>query len=575
MLPRLSLKHSVADIPSLLEEAERLGHEIAGAKSEVVESIAAERLGELIDTYERMQRASWLASTIANLLFDLDSNSVEARKWMNVIDQRLTEVSSTVLFFTLALKRFPSERLEELRAELPQYQAWIRKLGRYAPYTLSEPEEQVITYKGAAQDALIQVYETLTGNFTFTFTYEGEEITVNQAGLTPYIVHRERAVRKAASEALRERFDEYRNALGDIYGGLVVDYDRETVSLRKYESPIAARHEGNDLPADAYEALLSSVHKHRHIFTRYIELKRKALGYDEFTRYDFAAPVPGKPESIEWSDSVARVDKAFNTFAPWFADAARSVLTTGHIDAEPRLGKRGGAACYALPPGEIPAVIMNHTGSYEDAFTLAHELGHAVHDICAGEQSLLQFHPPLVLAETASTWAELLLMDEEKRRLGSDATIALLCHQIDDASGSIMAQMRYTEFEREAHERLLAGGGVDELHERWAALLREYFPTVEWPEESVTWLAIPHLFRSPFYCYSYSFGALLVYALWQRHLLEPDFAERFRSMLASGASKPPAQLLAELGYDITSEAFWDGGFATIQGWVDELERLLG
>jgi oligoendopeptidase F len=221
-------------------------------------------------------------------------------------------------------------------------------------------------------------------------------------------------------------------------------------------------------------------------------------------------------------------------------------------------------------------VILNHTGTYEDMFTMAHELGHAVHDILAGKNSSLSFHPPLVLAESASTFAETLLFNAEIKEANKEQRIALISKRIDDMIVTIVSQMRYTHFEEQAHDMLSNGVKPEEINKLWVKLLKEDFPAIEFPESSVQWTAIPHIYHSPFYCYSYAFGLLLVLSLYRRYEEEGDvFVEKFKTLLEAGGSKPPAELLQELGYDITDEAFWGGGFSVIREYVAELRKLVG
>lgn len=225
------------------------------------------------------------------------------------------------------------------------------------------------------------------------------------------------------------------------------------------------------------------------------------------------APVDGIPENIPYDEAIAKVLAAYDGFAPWFGDAAREVLAAGFLDAFPRDNKRSGACCYPVAPGETPIVIANYQGRFDDVATLAHELGHATHDIVGKDLPVLTSHPPIVLAESASTFAEYLLFLDMLKTANDREAIALLCAKLDDILLTIVNQNRITRFEVQAQTLLSEHAPASELDSLWALLAKEDFPAIEFPDSMQLWRASPHMYHSPFYCYSYSFGILLVCAL--------------------------------------------------------------
>jgi oligoendopeptidase F len=576
-LPRFGKSITTERVPALLEAAEQATAALEARKEELKATMPTAALKQLIELYEEASRNLTLADSIVDALFSIDTNNNEIRNVQSQVNRVSTDISSRLLFFNLTLKSWPVAELRKHSKQLPQYSAWIERLIIYAPYTLQENEERIILYKDSTGDELLRkLYTMITSRYTYTLTVEGEEKTVTRAELGQYAMHAKREVRKAATEAMLVPFTADHAILGEVYQGLVEDWANEHMKLRNYESAIASRHIANQIPPEAFEALKRVVHKNRSLFREYTELKRKALGYEDFTRYDFAAPVPGLPEEIEYEVAKKRVLSVFHSFAPWMASHAEKIFNDGHIDVPPAKGKRSGACCYGMIPGETPVVILNFTGMYEDMATMAHELGHAVHDVLAGKKNTdLTYHPPLVLAETASTFAEAILFAAELKESEPAVRKALLCQRIDDIMGTSLSQMRITEFELKAHELIANGASAEELDVLWAKLQKEDFPTIDYPEKSVYWSAVPHIHQSPFYCYSYAFGMLLVLSLYKRYEDEgAAFVPKFEALLAAGGSAAPAEVLGKLGYDITKDEFWEGAFAVLRKHIEELSTLV-
>jgi oligoendopeptidase F len=296
-------------------------------------------------------------------------------------------------------------------------------------------------------------------------------------------------------------------------------------------------------------------------------------------RYDIYAPVAASEKEIDFNSAVGLVMDSFYKFSPQVAQAAKRVFAGDHLDAGIRLGKRGGAFCYTVTPDLVPWVLVNYSGRLRDVTTLAHELGHAVHGILASGHSVLNFHAPLPLAETASVFGEMLVTD---RLLGeeSDPSVQrdLLMTILDDAYATVQRQAFFSLFEKEAHASIMQGCTSEELAQKYMQNLRLQFgDAVELSDEFAwEWISIPHIYNTPFYCYAYSFGQLLVLALYQQYLDQPEtFLPRYLKLLSYGGSADPATILAEADLDITSPAFWQGGFNVLQNRLDRLEQISG
>jgi oligoendopeptidase F len=313
------------------------------------------------------------------------------------------------------------------------------------------------------------------------------------------------------------------------------------------------------------------------LFQRYFRQKAVWLGVDRLRRYDIYAPLAASEGEIAYGDAVGLVLETLDAFHPLVAEKAERVFADNHVDSELRPGKKGGAFCATVLPSQTPWLLLNYTGRVRDVATLAHELGHAVHSLLAEDHSLLTQHASLPLAETASVFAEMLLTD----RLLADeqdplARRELLASALDDIYATVMRQAYFVRFELAAHDAIRAGKSPDELNEIYLGTLTEQFgDSIEiGPEFQREWITVPHIYQTPFYCYSYSFGQLLVLALYQRFKEEGDaFIPGYLKLLAYGGSAPPVAILSEVDVDITDPEFWRGGFRVVADLLDEIEAL--
>lgn len=349
------------------------------------------------------------------------------------------------------------------------------------------------------------------------------------------------------------------------------------MELRGYKSPISARNVGNDLPDEVVDTLLAVCRKNAGIFQRYFRLKAGWLGLGKLRRYDIYAPLVESDKKYDFAQAREMVLDSFREFSPQAAELAAQVLDENHLDAQARPGKRGGAFCYAALPGLTPWVLVNFDGRPRDLATLAHELGHAVHAMLAGGHSVSTFQASLPLAETASVFAEMQLT---QRLLGQekDPTIRrdLLAHAVDDAYVTVLRQAYFTLFEQEAHRLIVEGKSFEEVAASYMANLAEQFgDSLELTDEfKWEWLSISHIYNAPFYTYAYSFGQLLVLALYRQYRLEgAAFIPRYLKILAHGGSEAPATILQEAGLEINTTAFWQGGFDMLEDMINELVEM--
>jgi oligoendopeptidase F len=333
----------------------------------------------------------------------------------------------------------------------------------------------------------------------------------------------------------------------------------------------------NDIPDDVIEILLDVTRKNAKHFQRFFQLKAKLLGINKLRRYDIYAPVEKSDKKYEFNDAADIVLESFYEFDNKFGDMAQKILQEDHVDSEIRKGKMSGAFCSTIEPSLTPWVLLNYQKRPDDVATMAHELGHGIHSLMAQEHTALTQHACLPLAETASTFGEMMLIDKLLSQETNPAVRRdLLFRQMDDAFASILRQNYFSMFEKEAHAMIVKGAQVSDLAEAYFEnLKRQFGDSVEISDEfRWEWVMVPHFYNVPFYVYAYAFGQLLVLALYKQYQEEGEsFKPRYMSILAAGGSIAPVELLANADIDITTAEFWQGGYDVIDQMVTKLEKL--
>jgi oligoendopeptidase F len=578
-LDALLSAHEGPEFDKFLSDFERQIKDFEDIRSQLKPGLPAEEFVELVQGYELLEVAGRRLGAYAQLWFTEDTQSQAALSFLSRIDQLIAEVTNRTLFFSLWWKGLDDAEAERLMRVAGDYRYWLESMRRFKPHTLSEAEEKVINIKDVnGMNALITLYDVITNRFMFELEVDGEKRQMTRGELTAYTRHPSPDVRAGVyQEMLGRVFAEHANTLGQVYSYRVRDWYSENVQLRKHPTPIAVRNLANDIPDAATDALLEVCRHNVGLFQRYFNLKARWLGMDRLRRYDIYAPVVGSDKRYDYADAVDMVLDSFRSFSPHIADQARRVFADRHIDAQVRPGKQGGAFCYGVLPGLTPYVLVNFAGRARDVATLAHELGHAIHAMLAGHHSTLTFHSSLPLAETASVFSEMILTDRLLSQENDPAVRRdILATGIDDAYATVMRQAYFTLFERAAHEQVLKGATGDELSALYMDNLREQFgDALDLADEfRYEWVSIPHIYHTPFYCYAYSFGQLLVLSLYQRYKAEGEtFKPKYLKILSYGGSEGPARILTEAGIDISSPDFWQGGFDVIKGMIDELEAM--
>lgn len=547
-------------------------------REELTPGISAERFMEIVSGSEAMEKLGYRLYGFAELSFAANTQDQKAQIAVARIQQFAAEMSNRTLFFSLWWKALDDVNAQRLLSASGDYRYWLEQIRNFKPYTLSEAEEKVINVKNVTgSNALNMLYDSLTNRYVFHLEVDGEQKELTRGELMTYARSADPELRAKAYQELYRVYGEDAPILGQIYQNLVRDWRNENVSLRGFGSPISVRNLINDVPDEIIDTLIEVTRKNLGVFHRYFRLKAKKLGVDKLRRYDIYAPVTKADKRFSYEEAVGLTFEAFERFDQVFASKARRVFDEKHVDSEVRKGKMGGAFCSTVLPELTPWVLLNYQGKSEDVSTMAHELGHAVHSMMAEEHTLYTQHACLPLAETASTFGEMTLTDLMLER-ETDASVKedILFGQLDDAFATILRQIYFAIFERDAHDRIIQDASVDELSELYLENLREEFgDAVDVSDEfKYEWVSIPHIFGTPFYVYAYAFGQLLVFALYKRYQEEGEsFKPKYLRILSAGGSIAPVQLLAEAGLDVTKADFWQGGYDIIDGMVRRLEAL--
>ena len=573
------VKDPIRQLDAHLSAIDAQVSQIEAMRGTLTPSLSSNDFASLLRLSESVTHSSSRLGAYAYLWFSENTKDSRARSFKAHVEERLTALHNRLLFFELWWQSVDEHNAARLLDDSGDLRYHLETIRRYKPYTLSEPEEKIINVKNVTgRSAVNTLYDVVTNGLTFTMKAEGKKKTLNREALMTYVRSPKAAVRQAAYQELYRVFSAQRDVLGEMYKTLVNDWKSENLGLRRFSSPIAARNLGNDVPDRAVDALLSVCAENVSLFQQYFKLKSRICGIKSMSRYHLYAPHRSDVKKYRYADAVKMVLEAYRGFSPRLADLAQQVFSERHIDAPTRPGKLGGAYCYSVVPGFTPYVMLNFTGDARDIATMAHELGHAVHGMLAAHHSVFTFHSTLPLAETASVFGERILSDalmqqerDKKVRQG------LLLSQLDDIYATVLRQAYFVRFERTAHQMIAEGATGDQLAQTYLGELRQQFgKAVKVPDEfQWEWLTIPHIYASPFYCYAYSFGNLLVLALYRTYQQEgASFIPKYLNLLATGGSMSPERILASVNVDMTSKAFWQSGFTTIRDMIGQLEATL-
>ena len=526
---------------------------------------------------ERIEEIQGRLMSYAQLRFSANSTDPVAGQFYQQVSERITVISSHMLFFALELNRVDDAVLEAKLSDpaLARYRPWLRDLRVFRPHQLSDEVEKLLHEKEVTgRSAWSRLFdETIAG---LTVPVAGEQLTVSAA--LNKLSDRDRAVRADAAGGIGAVFADNIRLFGLVTNTLAKD--KEVIDTwRRYERPTSYRNRSNMVEDEVVDALVSAVSgDYGRLSHRYYRLKAKWLGLEKMEHWDRNAPLPEDQDgTIPWGEARDRVLTAYAGFSPELASVGRRFFDNDWIDAGLRPGKSGGAFAHPTVPSVHPYLLMNYHGKTRDVMTLAHELGHGVHQILAAEQGYLMSGTPLTLAETASVFGEMMTFralleaetDPKRRRI-------MLSNKVEDMLNTVVRQVAFYQFEARLHDERKKGELLpDRIGEIWMEIQTEslgdafHFSS----DYSVYWAYIPHFIHSPFYVYAYAFGDCLVNALYSVFQDgHPGFEAKYLAMLRAGGTKRHKELLAPFGLDASDPAFWRRGLDIISGFIDELEH---
>ena len=543
-----------------------------------VASLDSAAFGAAIATYEAIEELLGRLSSYAQLVHAGDMADPEVGRFYQTIQEKVTEASSETLFFTLEINRLDDAAVERLLADpsAGRYAPWLRDLRAFREHQLSDDIERLLHEKHVAgRAAWTRLFDETMASLRFPV--DGKELTSSE--VLNLLSDRNPETRRSAAKSLAAVLRRESRAFSLITNTLAKDKEIED-RWRSYARPVSSRNLANRVEDEVVDALVSAVKQaYPRLSHRYYKIKARWFGVDRLNWWDRNAPLPSDEDRvISWSEAQRLVLDAYSAFSPDLGALGRKFFEARWIDAPPRPGKAPGAFAHPTVPSAHPYLLLNYHGKTRDVMTLAHELGHGVHQLLAAPQGQLMADTPLTLAETASVFGEMLTFqallkretDPEKRRI-------LLASKVEDMLNTVVRQIAMHEFEVRVHDaRRQSELTPEDLGKIWYETQVESLgPSLAFDDDyKVLWAYIPHFIHVPFYVYAYAFGDCLVnslYAVYQN--AAPGFAERYLEMLKAGGSKRHKELLAPFGLDAADPAFWSQGLGVVAGLIDELERM--
>jgi oligoendopeptidase F len=564
-----ALFNNIDEADTLLDEAKleakQFQEEIKGRLKEFNVFEFQKALNRYIDINEKISRVL----TYIYLQFATDTSKGSLLSKYETI---ATEIEEQLLFFELEFISLPDEKQLQFITHAGVNRLYLESLRKEAKHKLSEGEEKILMKKSlTSSSAFSRLFDETISNLSFY--WEGGYVSEEE--ILAKLHSDDRNVRKRGAVSLTNGLNPKLSLFSFIYNQIKKDW-RIECELRNYSTPEEPRHLSNRASQKSVDSLIEATNGSMKLVEEYYNLKRELLGYEKLYDYDRYAPLKKIERKIEFSEAKEMVLEAFKNFSPVFYDIALKAFEERWIDIYPKTGKRGGAFSHGATPKVHPYVMLNYTGQIRDVFTLAHELGHAIHQYLAREVGYLNQHTPLTTAETASIFAEMLLFETIKRDLSREELMALYANKLEDIFATLHRQIVFTNFERRVHN------SEEELSSEQFSLI--------WTEENqkmfgdsvvltsnykIWWSYIPHFIHSPFYCYSYSYAQLLVLSLYNLYKQGfENFENRYIQFLRSGGSIEPKEQIAMFGKNIEDKEFWKEGISIISDMLDEFKKLV-
>lgn len=542
-----------------------------------IDSLSAEELYEALQAFESLHDALGRAYTYAYLHWSTDTNDADRGALLQEVRESYTQTTQQLIFFELEWIDL-DEKHASARQESPvlaHYRHYLELQRLSKEHRLSEPEEKILSEKNVTgRGAWNRFFDETLGASRYTL----DEESLAQQQILAKLYEPNRDLRRRAALAFTEGLVEKQRELTFIFNTILAD-KASNDRLRKYPHWIASRNEANEVDDATVEALVGSVTDRYDLPARFYRLKARVLGVEDMMDYDRYAPIGEADTTYSWQEARDLVTDSYATFHPTLGDIVTQFFENEWIDAALAPGKRGGAFSHGAVPSVHPYILMNYTGKIRDVQTLAHELGHGVHQYLSRKQGVLQAHTPLTTAETASVFGEMLVFQRLlQAELNPANRLAMIVSKIDDSIATVFRQVAMNRFEDKMHTARRADGelSAEQFGEFWLETQAAMFQGRVTLGDHYThwWSYIPHFLHTPGYVYAYAFGELLVLALYARYQdVGPAFADQYIGLLEAGGSDWPHTLVGKLGIDLTDATFWHQGLKAIEALIEEAEAL--
>jgi oligoendopeptidase F len=562
-----------SDMTAVLAKADSFSERYRGS----VVSLSAGEFAGMLKNYEELIGMAGKIGSYAQLIWSTNTEDPTYGKLLQEARELGSELSQKLVFFDVEWLKVDDEKAQKLihSVELKPWKHYLEVSRLYKNHTLSEEAEKVMSAKSVTgRSAWNRYFDETLG--AARFELDGEKFTEQE--VLSKLHNPDREVRKKAHASLTKTFSEHSRTLTYIFNTILADkYSSD--KLRNYDSWIASRNLSNQADAETVNALIESVTGHYHLVQRYYRLKRKLLNVDELFDYDRYAPIAKTTEKVLWSEAQEMVLEAYGDFHPDMKKISSRFFEEKWIDAAIRPGKRGGAYSASTVTSVHPYVFMNYDGQLRDVQTLAHELGHGVHQYLSRKQGELQSNTPLTTAETASVFGEMLVFNRLMDRINDPSErLALLISKIDDTIATVFRQISMNRFEDRIHTARRNEGELttEQFSQHWYETQHQlYGDSITLTDEyRLWWCYIPHFLHTPGYVYAYAFGELLVLALYDAYQSGSNgFSEKYMKLLEAGGSDWPHNLISSMDIDIRDSQFWGRGLNLFESMVKEAESL--
>jgi oligoendopeptidase F len=556
----------------LLSELKEKTEEFRKFRKKLNKNLSTKNFIEILKKNEKITELCSKLSIYKELKLCENTADPKANAEETKISQLCAEIGNQIIFFGLWFKKIPEKQAQKYIKNSGKYRYFLKRIRDFKKNTLKEKEEQIINLKNlSGTEAASKFYDIITNKFTFKF--KNKEMTLEE--INQFKQSSIRKERKEAYKIIFEKYKENHEILGEIYKTITNDWRNENIKIRNFKNPLNVRNKGNDISDEIVQKILSVIKEKIQIFQEYFRIKAKICGIKNFNRYDIYAPYKKTNEKYTYEESKKIVLETYKEFSKEAYVLAKKIFDEKHIHSEVQKNKRSGAFCCSVTKEITPYILLNHTEKINDLFTMMHEIGHGIHSLKAKDQTNFTFHSSLPLAETASIFGENILAKKMLKNCRKDEKISILIKLLDSQYASIARQAFFVMFEEKAHDIIEKGANTDELNKEYLKNLKEQFGKIKVDEIFQNeWKYIPHIYHSPFYCYAYSFGNLLVLALYKMFEEEGEkFIPKYMKILSYGGSESPENILNEVGIDITKKNFWEKGFEIIQEEIEELKRL--